>query len=154
METAELELRVRYAETDQMGVAHHASFFVWFEAARTEFIRARGRSYADVEAAGWLLVVVEAQCRYRRPARYDDVLVIRTHLRSLRPSTLSFGYEVVRPADGERLADGYTIHAAVDRAGRAHRIPDDITGTLGPIDPDGWRPEGRSGRAPGERQHT
>jgi len=156
METAELELRVRYAETDQMRVAHHASYFVWFEAARTEFIRARGRSYAEVEEAGWLLVVVEAHCRYRRPARYDDVLVIRTHLRSLGPSTLSFGYEIVRRADGERLAEGYTVHAAVDRAGRARRIPDEIAGFLGPVDagaPAGRR-EGRSGRAPGEREYT
>jgi len=134
MDTTELELRVRYAETDQMGVAHHASYLVWFEAARTEFIRARGRSYAEVEEAGWLLVVVEAYCRYRRPARYDDVLVVRTRLRSLRAATLSFGYEVVRRADGELLADGYTVHAAVDRTGRPRRIPDDIAGPLGPAD--------------------
>ena len=90
--------------------------------------------YAEVEEAGWLLVVVEAHCRYRRPARYDDVLVIRTRLRSLRAATLSFGYEVVRRADGELLADGYTVHAAVDRTGRPRRIPDEIAGPLGPVD--------------------
>ena len=80
MSISELEVRVRYAETDQMGVAHHASYLVWFEAGRTEFIRARGRSYAQIEADGWLLVVVEARCRYMHPARYDDVLSVRTRL--------------------------------------------------------------------------
>ncbi len=132
MHVSELEVRVRYAETDQMGVAHHASYLVWFEAGRTEFIRDRGRSYAQLEKDGWLLVVVEAHCRYRRPARYDEVLTLRTHLRSLQPATLSFGYELVREADGEVLADGYTMHAAVDRTGRPRRIPDEIRRLLGP----------------------
>lgn len=131
MEFSDLEVRVRYAETDQMGVAHHASYLVWFEAGRTEFIRARGRSYAQVEQGGWLLVVVEACCRYRRPARYDEVLIVRTGLRDLRPATLSFGYQVIRHADGELLAEGYTVHAAVDRTGRPRRIPDDIREQLG-----------------------
>lgn len=126
MSVSDLELRVRYAETDQMGVAHHASYLVWFEAGRTEYIRQRGRSYAEVEKEGWLLVVVEARCRYRRPARYDDVLTVRTRLRALRPATLVFGYEVFRRADGEVLADGFTVHAAVDRTGRPRRIPDEI----------------------------
>ncbi len=132
MHVSELEVRVRYAETDQMGVAHHSSYLVWFEAGRTEFIRARGRSYAQMEADGWLLVVVEAYCRYRQPARYDEVLAVRTRLRSLGPATLSFGYELVRRADGEVLADGYTVHAAVDRGGRVRRIPTAIRDLLGP----------------------
>lgn len=132
MHVSELEVRVRYAETDQMGVAHHASYLVWFEAGRTEFIRARGRSYAQLEDDGWLLVVVEAHCRYRRPARYDDVLAVRTYLRALGPATLAFGYEVVRKRDGEALADGYTVHAAVDRGGRPRRIPAEIRRLLGP----------------------
>lgn len=132
MHVTELEVRVRYAETDQMGVAHHASFLVWFEAGRTEFIRERGRSYAQIERDGWLLVVVEAQCRYRRPARYDEVLTVRTHLRSLGPATLAFGYEVVRKADSEALADGYTVHAAVDRTGKPRRIPPEVKELLGP----------------------
>lgn len=126
MAVSDLEVRVRYAETDQMGVAHHASYLVWFEAGRTEFLRAHGRSYAEIEADGWLLVVVEAHCRYRRPARYDDVLIVRTRLRALRMATLAFDYELIRKADGEVLADGYTVHAAVDRSGRARRIPDGL----------------------------
>ncbi len=127
---SELRIRVRYAETDQMGVAHHSAYLVWFEAARTEWIRERGRSYAEIEAAGWLLVIVEAHCRYRRPARYDDVLIIRTRLRDVRPATFAFAYEVVRHPDQEVLAEGYTVHAAVDRGGRVRRIPDEIGALL------------------------
>jgi acyl-CoA thioester hydrolase len=140
MGVSELEVRVRYAETDQMGVAHHASYFVWFEAGRTEFIRGRGRSYAQIEEDGWLLVVIEAHCQFRRPARYDDVLFVRTHLRDLRPATLAFGYELVRRADGEVLAQGYTVHAAVDRDGRPRRIPGEIRRLLGPADDDFDKP--------------
>lgn len=132
MHTSELEIRVRYAETDQMGVAHHSSYLVWFEAARTELIRGRGRSYAEIEAAGWLLVVVEAHCRYRRPARYDEVLVVRSRVREVRGATLAFAYDVVRKVDGEIVADGYTVHAAVDRSGRARRIPEEISQLLAP----------------------
>jgi acyl-CoA thioester hydrolase len=132
MSVSDLDLRVRYAETDQMGVAHHASYFVWFEAGRTEFIRGQGRSYAQVEEGGWLLVVVEAHCRYRRPARYDEVLTVRTRLEALRAATLRFGYELIRKADGEVLADGYSVHAAVDRTGRPRRIPEEIRRLLGP----------------------
>ncbi|HLW59881.1 MAG TPA: thioesterase family protein [bacterium] len=131
MDVSELEVRVRYAETDQMGVAHHASYLVWFEAGRTEFIRSCGRSYAQIEADGWLLVVVEARCRYLRPARYDDLLTVRTRLASLRPATLEFGYEIVRKADGDVIARGATLHAAVDRTGRPRRIPPGIRRMLG-----------------------
>lgn len=131
MDVSELEIRVRYAETDQMGVAHHTSYLIWFEAGRTEFLRDRGRSYAEIEAGGWLLVVVEARCRYLRPARYDDLLVIRTRLGQAGPATLAFDYEVVRRGDGEVLARGTTVHAAVDRTGRPRRIPDEVRRLLG-----------------------
>lgn len=126
MDPSELEIRVRYAETDQMGVAHHASYLVWFEAGRTEFIRSRGRSYAQIEAGGWLLVVVEARCQYLRPARYDDLLVVTTRLGTVGPATLAFEYEVARKGAAEVLARGTTIHAAVDRTGRPRRIPEEI----------------------------
>jgi acyl-CoA thioester hydrolase len=131
MITSDLVVRVRYAETDQMGVAHHASYFVWFEAGRTEFIRERGRSYAQIEDGGWRLVVVEAACRYRHPARYDDVITVRTRLRKLRSATFEFEYEVIRTTDGELLADGFTVHAAVDPTGRPRRIRDDLRRLLG-----------------------
>jgi acyl-CoA thioester hydrolase len=128
---SELDIRVRYAETDQMRVAHHAGYLVWFEAGRTEYIRACGRSYAQLEEDGWLLVVIEAHCRYRRPARYDDVLTLRTRLRDFGAARLSFGYELVRAADGVLLADGWTVHAAVDRGGRARRLPESMRRLLG-----------------------
>ncbi len=124
-----------------MGVAHHASYLVWFEAGRTEFIRERGRSYAQIEAGGWLLVVVESRCRYLRPARYDDVLSIRTHLASLGPASLEFAYEAIRKADGAVLARGATVHAAVDRTGRPRRIPEDLRRLLG--GPGAGRPAAR-----------
>jgi acyl-CoA thioester hydrolase len=151
MADSELEIRVRYAETDQMGVAHHASYLVWFEAARTELIRSRGRSYAQIEAAGWLLVVVEARCRYLHPARYDDVLTIRTRVGALGRATLAFEYEVRRNADGNVLARGTTVHAAVYRTGRARRIPEEIGRLLGGGDrAAGARPAGRRGGEPGQ----
>lgn len=149
MDVSELEIRVRYAETDQMGVAHHASYLVWFEAGRTELIRSRGRSYAQIEADGWLLVVVEARCRYLRPARYDDVLIIRTRLGPAGPATLAFEYEVIRRADGDVLARGTTVHAAVDRTGRPRRIPEEIRRLLGvPDRAAGGRPSSRRGGEP------
>lgn len=123
MQVSELEIRVRYAETDQMRVAHHASYLVWFEAGRTELIRACGRSYAQLEEDGWLLVVIEAHCRYRHPARYDDVLALRTSFREVGPARVAFAYELRRAADGTALADGWTVHAAVDRTGRVRRVP-------------------------------
>jgi acyl-CoA thioester hydrolase len=129
---SELDIRVRYAETDQMRVAHHAGYLVWFEAGRTEYIRACGRSYAHLEQDGWLLVVIEAHCRYRQPARYDDVLTLRTRLRDLGAARLSFGYELVRAADGVLLADGWTVHAAVDRTGRVRRLPPSLRRLLDP----------------------
>jgi acyl-CoA thioester hydrolase len=109
-----------------MRVAHHSSYLVWFEAGRTEFIRACGRSYAQLEEDGWLLVVIEAHCHYRRPARYDEVLRLRTTLRELRPARLSFGYELARAEDGAPIADGWTVHAAVDRTGRVRRLPESV----------------------------
>jgi acyl-CoA thioester hydrolase len=154
MSISELEVRVRYAETDQMGIAHHASYLVWFEAGRTEFIRSRGRSYAQIEADGWLLVVVEARCRYVHPARYDDVLCVRTRLAAMGPATVEFAYEIVRKHDGKALAEGATRHAAIGRTGRPGRIPDELRRLLGtPTEPPpGGRRPGRTvrGGEPGE----
>ena len=124
------EVRVRYAETDAMGVAHHTAYLVWFEAGRTEFTRAAGLPYRAVEEAGTRLVVVEAHCRYHRPARYDDVVVVQTRVRDLGRATVTFGYEARRRDDGVLLADGYTVHAATDVAGRVRRLPDDVRRAL------------------------
>lgn len=127
----ETEVRVRYAETDAMGVAHHTSFLVWFEVGRTEYTRAVGMPYRDVEASGVRLVVVEAHCRFARPARYDDRVVIRTRVQQVSKATLTFGYEVVRRPDDELLGEGRTVHAATDLDGRLRWIPDDVRTALG-----------------------
>jgi len=124
------EIRVRYAETDAMGVAHHTAYLVWFEAGRTEYTRAAGMPYREVERSGTRLVVVEAHCRYHQPARYDDLLVVRTTVRELTRATVTFGYEVRRKDDGRLLVDGYTVHAATDTAGRVRRIPETVRTAL------------------------
>ena len=119
-------LRVRYCETDQMGVAHHGSYVDWFEEARTEWLRARGQSYADWERDGLLLQVVEDGVRYLQPTRYDEVLEITTHLDQRRSASLTLRYEVRRPGDDAVLAVGTTKLAAVDRDGAVRRLPADF----------------------------
>lgn len=127
----ETTLRVRYAETDAMGVVHHANYFVWFEAGRTEYTRAAGLPYREVEAAGVRLVVIEAHCHFHRPARYDDLVVVRTSVREIGKATLTFAYDVVAGGDGTRLADGHTVHAAIAPDGRVRRIPEAVRTALG-----------------------
>jgi acyl-CoA thioester hydrolase len=116
-------LRVRYAETDQMGVAYHANFFVWFEVGRTDLLRSFGWSYRDMEHSGVSLPVIEAHCEYRRPARYDDELEVKTEGRVLSRVRMEFTYEVRRMADGGVAAAGRTVHAALDVNGRPCRLP-------------------------------
>ena len=117
----EIQIRVRYAETDQMGFLHHANFLVYFETGRTELLRSRGLTYKDLESQGNLLVVVRAQCRYLRPARYDDLLVVRTTVVRATGGRIDHRYEVLR--DGVLLAEGETTLACVDTAGKLRRIP-------------------------------
>jgi acyl-CoA thioester hydrolase len=119
-----VDIRVRYAETDKMGVVYHANYFMWFEIGRCELLRKMGRSYRDLEATGIGLPVIEAHCEYRSPARYDDELEVRTTGRMLSPARLEFSYEIRRPSDGTVNAVGRTVHAAVDTAGRPCRLPD------------------------------
>lgn len=116
-------LRVRYADTDAMGVAYYANYFVWFEVARTDLIRALGWSYREMEAGGVLLPVIETDCRYRRPARYDDELEIRTEGRLTSPIRLEFLYEVFVKGHDQSIASGRTAHAAVGASGRPCRLP-------------------------------
>lgn len=116
-------VRVRYAETDQMGVVYHANYLVWFEVGRTDLLRSFGWTYRDMEATGVRLPVLEAHCEYRRPARYDDELEIHTHGRLLSPVRLEFTYEVRLKEDQRVVATGYTRHAAVDLTGRPCRLP-------------------------------
>lgn len=115
-------LRVRYAETDQMGVVYHANYFVWFEVGRVELLRTLGHSYRDLEAAGLNLPVIKAECHYRRPARYDDELEVRTTGRLVSLLRVEFRYELVRPADAIILATGRTEHVPLNAQGRPCRL--------------------------------
>ena len=118
-------VRVRYSETDKMGIVYYANYLVWFEIGRAEFCRARGFSYRDMEESDdAFLVVAESYCRYKAPAYYDDEIVIRTHITELRRRSLRFGYEVVRVNDGQVLAEGETGHVVTDGDGRVRSFPE------------------------------
>ena len=122
---SEVRIRVRYAETDQMGVVYHSNHFVWFEVGRVEFFRQLGFSYKDMEQQdGCHIAVVDARCRYKAPARYDDEVVVRTQLKNARESMVHFGYELVRAADGLLLAEGETMHVVIDREMKKTPIPE------------------------------
>ena len=111
---SEARLRVRYAETDQMGVVYHANYFVWFEVGRVELLRQLGFSYRDMEQNdGCGIAVIDARCRYKAPARYDDEIIVRTQLKYIRESLVQFEYEVARADDGTTLAEGDTTHIVV-----------------------------------------
>lgn len=116
-------VRVRYAETDQMGVVYHGNYFAWFEVGRVELLRQLGWSYKTLEADGIGLPVIEATCQYRHPARYDDELEIRTTGRLVSPVRVEFTYELVRLVDGRVLATAVTRHVPVTREGRPCRLP-------------------------------
>jgi acyl-CoA thioester hydrolase len=116
-------LRVRYAETDKMGVVYYANYLVWFEVARADLLRALGWTYREMELAGISLPVIEAHCDYRRPAHYDDELEVRTEGRMLSPVRMEFRYEVVRKQDRVVAASGRTVHAALDASGKPCRLP-------------------------------
>ncbi len=113
-----------------MGVAYYANYLVWFEVGRTDLLRSHGWSYKDMEAEGYSLPAVEAHCQYRASAQYDDDLQIRTTGALLSPVRLRFDYLVVRIHDETPLATGYTVHAAVDAAGRPRRLPDRVRAVL------------------------
>lgn len=117
-------VRVRYSETDQMGVVYYANYLVWFEIGRTEWLRQSGWSYREVEESGIILPVIDVRCEYRQPARYDDEIEIRTTGSCLSGVRVRFDYEVVRQQAAAVAASGYTVHASVDRQGRPARLPD------------------------------
>ena len=121
----ESRLRVRYAETDQMGVVYHSNHFVWFEIGRVELLRQLGFSYREMEQDdGCFIAVVDARCRYRAPAHYDDEIIVRTHLKNVRDSVIHFGYELVRVGDGMLLAEGETTHIVTDAQMKMAALPE------------------------------
>lgn len=116
-------LRVRYAETDQMGIVYYANYFVWFEVARADVMRTLGSTYRALEEEGVFLPVIDAECHYRRPARYDDEIDVRAQGRLMSPVRLVFDYEVFVKGEETPVAVGQTVHAATDRDGRPCRLP-------------------------------
>jgi acyl-CoA thioester hydrolase len=125
MGSGEITIRVRYAETDRMGFLHHANYLVYFEQGRTELLRARGLAYKELEDQGYLLVLTKVEVRYGSPARYDDLLTLRTTVARTTAVKIEHRYELLR--DGVLLAEGATTLACIDRAGRVQRLPDSLS---------------------------
>ena len=125
-----IHLRVRYAETDQMGRAHHMHYLAWFELGRTELIRGTGMAYADMERQGTMLPVSHVEVEYRRGAGYDELVEIETRVSEVRSRTVTFSYRATGAEDGELLATGSTRLVCTDPAGRPTRIPDAARATL------------------------
>jgi acyl-CoA thioester hydrolase len=127
----EATIRVRYSETDKMGVVYHANYLVWFEIGRTEFCRARGFNYRDLEEhEDAFLVVAESYCRHKSAAFFDDEVIVRTRVTELRKRTLRFGYEVIRAATGQVIAEGETGHVVTDGNRRVRSLPESYTRLL------------------------
>jgi acyl-CoA thioester hydrolase len=119
----DVEFRVRYAETDQMGVVYHANYLIWCEVGRTDFIRSRGMSYADMERAGVGLAVSELTARFHSAARYDDMIRVRTTLAEVRSRGITFDYLITRVNDGHRLVSARTSLVSIDGSGRLVALP-------------------------------
>ena len=121
----ETTVRVRYAETDQMGVVYHSNFIIWFEVGRVELLRQMGFDYRKMEIEDdCAIAVVDVRCRYKAPARYDDVITIRTRLVLVRRKVLHFKYELLRESDGTLLAEGESVHVVVNAKFAGHPLPD------------------------------
>ena len=121
----EAQLRVRYAETDQMGVVYHANYIVWFEVGRVEMLRQMGFTYRDMEKYDNVhIVVIDVHCRYKASAHYDDLITVRTWLSHVRESRLHFGYELVRAQDGKKLAEGESVHLVTDAQFKRFPLPE------------------------------
>ena len=129
MKIVETPLRVRYSETDRMGIVYHANYIVWFEIGRTDYCRAAGVPYRAMEDAGLLILVTAVECRYRHSARYDDAVRVRSRMTELASRGVAFGYEIADEQD-RILAEGTTRHVFADTAGRPRRAPAEIIETL------------------------
>ena len=127
---SETPVRVNYSETDQMGVVYHARYLVWFDVARCEHLRLTGLTYRELEARGCRLAVSDVTVRYRRPARYDDLLRVRCWVREVASRRVTFGYAVERPEDGALLATAATSLIALDADLALSRLPDDVVARL------------------------
>lgn len=126
MESFDYVLRVRYGDTDKMGVSYYANYLLWFEAARTEYFRALGLPYTECEKKGIFLPAVEAGIRYLASSTYDDLLAVRTSVAELGKSSIRFEYEVFNQATKKSIATGFTVHVFVDRSMRPTRVPAEV----------------------------
>jgi acyl-CoA thioester hydrolase len=118
----EIQIRVRYSETDAMGFLYHGNYFAFFEMGRTELLRAQGGNYRQMEEEGLFMVVVSLECKYRKPARYDDLLTLKTRVARITPAKIEHQYQLFR--DGELLTEARSVLACVDRSGSVQRIPE------------------------------
>lgn len=120
------EIRIRYAETDQMGVSYYANYFIWFEESRTEYFRALGILYTECEAKGVFLPVLEAHARYHSPTAYDDLIVCRTWISEVTRTSIRFSYEIRNKKNNALVVEGHTIQVVCDRSFKPIRIPEEI----------------------------
>jgi len=131
MKSIATEYRVTFSDTDAMGVVYYANYFEWFEIGRTEFFRSLGIPYKELDARGFVTPVVEAYCKFIKPARYDEILLIDTRVSVFKRATIRFEYSVIQKKDGLKLAEGYTVHAFLNKQdGKIVRIPEYIVDAL------------------------
>ncbi len=126
MQSFDYRTRVIYRDTDRMGVSYYANYFVWFEAARTEYFRALGLPYTECEKKGIFLPVIEAHAKYLAASTYDDELIVRTSVSKFTPSTIRFEYLILNAANEKCLTQGYTVHVFVDREMNPCRVPEEV----------------------------
>ncbi len=126
MEYFDYEYRVRYGDTDKLGISYYANYFVWFEAARTEYFRALSLPYTECEKKGFFLPVVETAAQYHAPSTYDDLLIVRTSVNECRRSSMRFEYQVMRAGSEKVLVTGFSVHVCVDRNMKPCRLPEEI----------------------------
>lgn len=126
MEYFDFEYRIRYGDTDKMGISYYANYFAWFEAARTEYFRALGLPYTECEKKGYFLPVAETGARYHSPSTYDDLIIIRTSVSEISRTSMRFEYRVFQKASQNLLTTGYSVHVMVDSRMKPQRVPDEI----------------------------
>ena len=131
MKKHNIEVRVRYAETDKMGIVYHTNHFVWFEVARTEFFRALGLPYSELEEKGYFLPVLKAHCEYKSHLGYDDEATVTAFIAAHKGTRISFHYEVRNKSSGKLVATGYTVHAFMNSDGKPVKIPEEVLKAIG-----------------------
>ena len=126
MKYFDYDIRIRYAETDQMGVCYYGNYFVWFEVVRTEYFRAMNLTYIEYERAGIFLPVGEAYCRYHKPLAYDDLITIRAWISDMKRTSMQFSYKIFKKGEYDPVAEGFTTHIFVNKDMKPRRIPPEI----------------------------